>query len=464
MSTLQKRFVSMLALLVLGGVGAYAVVWQQDETAQKKERKRAEQAVFSVREMKEIQSAFVEGPKNRIVFARDTQGKWIIESPIADEADQAAVSSLLRYMLGAKRLREVGDEKDGVVTPPSELGLYGLDKPNYRFGFKTKSGESQELLIGRETRFDKNHYAKRAQSPEVFLVEYGLQFQYERELDGFRDKRFLELPLAQVETVSMKSQASAWALEKRDGKFWVSEPVKALADQEQVEGLLGVLESLEIKGFLSEPKPIPAAPKHQVDVVITHQEGQETRLTLYSYDEGQTSVVYAQAEGQAARRAQAMLQVDGAIMRLQMESQKLEDRRIARFDETLVTGVRVFENEATLLFKKTNEGFWRLDGETRPVKPGVIQGLLYNLRRLKADKLGVQDPDSELLEKAGLQSKSRGLELLGAGEKSLLTVFVGNQVGENQMVLSSQGRLDRVKQSELSMVHFEKDPYLEAAP
>ena len=123
----------MLALLVLGGVGAYAVVWQQDETAQKKERKRAEQAVFSARDMKQVQSAYVEGPKEKILFARNDQGAWKIESPIVDEADQAAVSSLLRYMLGAKRLREVGDEKDGVVTPPTDLGLYGLDKPNYRF-------------------------------------------------------------------------------------------------------------------------------------------------------------------------------------------------------------------------------------------------------------------------------------------------------------------------------------------
>ena len=240
----------MLALLILGGVGAYAVVWQKDETAQKKERKRAEQAVFSERVIKNVKAAVIDGPKQTISFARNDENNWQIQTPIIDEADQSAVNSLLRYMLGAKRVREVGDEQDGVIIPPKDLSLYGLDKPNYRFSFTTTAGETQELLIGRETRFDKNYYAKRAKSPEVFLIEYGLQFQYERELDGFRDKRFLELPLAQVQKLQVKSEASSWLVEKRDGKFWVEEPVKSLADKDQIEGVLGVLESLEIKGFL----------------------------------------------------------------------------------------------------------------------------------------------------------------------------------------------------------------------
>ena len=140
----------MLALLILGGVGVYAVVWQTDETAQKKERKRAEQAVFSERVIKNVKAAAVDGPKQTISFVRNDQDKWLIQTPIMDEADQAAVNSLLRYMLGAKRVREVGDEQDGVVTPPQDLSLYGLDKPNYRFSFTTVTGETQELLIGRD--------------------------------------------------------------------------------------------------------------------------------------------------------------------------------------------------------------------------------------------------------------------------------------------------------------------------
>jgi hypothetical protein len=42
----------------------------------------------------------------------------------------------------------------------------------------------------------------------------------------------------------------------------------------------------------------------------------------------------------------------------------------------------------------------------------------------------------------------------------MLTLFLGKKTGENQMVLSS-GRLDRVKQSDLSMLHFEAEKYLE---
>ena len=95
----------MIALCVLGGAGAYAVLWQQDETAQKKETKRAEQAVFSVRDIQEVKTVSLDGPKQTINFNRNEQGSWMIQSPTVDEADQAAVNSLLRYMLGAKRVR-----------------------------------------------------------------------------------------------------------------------------------------------------------------------------------------------------------------------------------------------------------------------------------------------------------------------------------------------------------------------
>ena len=121
MSTIQKRFASMLALLILGGAGAYAVVWQNDETAEKKERNRAEQAVFALQSIKEVKEVELEGPKHRLVFKRSKQDRWVIEQPIADEADQAAVNSLLRYMLGAKRLRSVGAEQDGVVQPGAHV-------------------------------------------------------------------------------------------------------------------------------------------------------------------------------------------------------------------------------------------------------------------------------------------------------------------------------------------------------
>jgi hypothetical protein len=460
MSTIQKRFSSMLALLILGTAGAYAVVWQNDETAEKKERKRDEQAVFDLRSIKEIKEVELEGPKHKLFFKRSEQGRWVIEQPIADEADQAAVNSLLRYMLEAKRLRSVGDEQDGVVLPPKDLVPYGLDKPNYRFAFTSKAGVKEQLLIGRDTRFDKNYYAKRAGAPDVFLIAYGLEFQYERELDGFRDKRFLELPLKEVRSIEVKSSKSAWKIEKKEDKFWLQDPVDALADMDQVRGILNVVESLEIKTFLAEPIKPEGPIKERVEISVLGREDEETKLTLIAYGEGSTSSVYAQATGPAARKAQAMLQVDGAISRLQVLAATMEDRRIARFDRELVTAVRVFSGPISLFFKKTADGFWRLEGEERQIKPGVMQGLLYNLRRLRADELGVQNPDEKLLKKAGLETTPNGLELIGLDSKSMLTLFLGTKTGENQMVLSS-GRLDRVKQSDLSMLHFEAEKYLE---
>ena len=450
----------MLGLLVLGAAGGYAVVWQSDETAEKKERKRSEQAVFNQRKIQDVVKVELDGPKQKLVFTRSEQGRWVIEEPIADEADQAAVSSLLRYMLEAKRLRSVGDEQNGVVQPPKDLTLYGLDKPSYRFSFTSKAGVKEELLIGRDTKFDKNYYAKRAASPDVFLIAYGLEFQYQRELDGFRDKRFLELALKEIKKIAIQSSKSAWTIEKREDKFWLTEPELALADMDRVRGVLDVVESLEIKTFLAAPMELKAPVQDRVEVSILGRDDEETKLTLSAFDDDSGSFVYAEASGPASRKAQAMLQVDGAISRFQVKAETMQDRRIARFDRELVTGVRIFSGPISLFFQKTADGFWRLEGEPRAVKPGVIQGLLYNLRRLQADELGVQEPDEKLLKKAGLETTSSGVELIGPGSESLLTIFTGKKIGENQMVLSA-GRLDRVKQSDLSMLHFEAEKYLE---
>ena len=122
----------------------------------------------------------------------------------------------------------------------------------------------------------------------------------------------------------------------------------------------------------------PAQLKSRVEVNVTLEDGEETTLNLYGYDQGQDAMVYAQADGSVARKAQAFLQVDGALARLQLHPDNLEDRRVARFDKESVTGIRIFKDDLSMLFTKTDNGFWRLDGESRQVKPGVIQGLLYN--------------------------------------------------------------------------------------
>lgn len=457
----------MLGLLVLGGLGVYAILWQQDTATREKEEKRATEAIFKVVDLATIESATLAGPAEKIKFSRDENREWKIVAPIEDAADQGAVKSLLRYMIHeGKRLRKVGATNEVSANPAqtaTDLQFYGLAKPAYEFSVSLQSGTTETVLMGRETKFDKNIYAKRANEPSVFVMDYGLKFQYERELDGFRDKRFLELPLQEIQGITLKSEKVSWKLIKKDNSYWLAEPISAPADPSRVAVISHVLESLEIKTFVDAPLAVPDKFQDKIELTLHASGAEPTTLTLYKYQEGSTTHVYALGTGAYARKGQAMLQVDGSLSRLKVEVNALEDRRVARFEREDVHAVRIFSGEMSLHFENTQDGFWRMQGEQRLTKPGVIQGILHNLRRLTASRSGVQNPDEKALEEAGLTKKAEGIELIGPKGESVATVYLGKAHGDNQWVLSASGRLDTVAQAELSQIRFHADDYLEVA-
>lgn len=73
-----------------------------------------------------------------IVLQRHADG-WALESPVADQADQAAVERYLRSVKETERERVVKDSSE-VAANPGAAAAFALDKPRLEVAVQTHAG------------------------------------------------------------------------------------------------------------------------------------------------------------------------------------------------------------------------------------------------------------------------------------------------------------------------------------
>lgn len=134
-------------------------------------------ALFSVKP--EDINRFSMERKGAAVFTAEKKGEydWDLTYPIQSKADVGALSPMLEAVSQASVL-------DFIEESPSDLGKYGLDKPNYVFEFETPAGKNK-LFMGTEKEKGSQIYAKLGDSNEVFTIS----------LNAFK---FIDKPLKEI--------------------------------------------------------------------------------------------------------------------------------------------------------------------------------------------------------------------------------------------------------------------------
>ena len=140
---------------------------------------------------------------------------------------------------------------------PTNLNDYGLSKPRIEVDFKA-SGDAtvQKLLIGEKSPTGADLFAKRNDEKRVFLIPAFQETTLNRTTFDLRDKTLLKFDREKVDGIDVTADGKTLALAKDGGDWKITKPLQTRADFGSVEGLVGRLQTAQMKSIVTnEPTP-----------------------------------------------------------------------------------------------------------------------------------------------------------------------------------------------------------------
>jgi hypothetical protein len=241
----MKGLRSTLALfLVLGGLGAYIyfVTWKQsgEDPATRRE------SVFTGVATDTIEEMTIKSAAGEVTTLKKAADKWQIVSPITVPAADSEVMSLTSAV-GQLDVVRVVDEK------PADLKEYGLATPRLEFAFKSADGKtSGRLFVGDKTPTGAGLYARRNDEPRVFLIAEYQDSALNKSTFDLRDKSIIEIERDKIDGVEVDLAGKPIVFAKEGTDWKITKPLEARADFSSVDGLVGRVESAQMKSIVTE--------------------------------------------------------------------------------------------------------------------------------------------------------------------------------------------------------------------
>lgn len=233
---------TLLLVAVLTGLGAYIyfVTWKQPEGTVSDLEK-----VFASVESDAIDEVTVRSTSGDVTTIKKEGGTWAIVEPVKVPAAEAEATGLTSALAQLELVR--------VIDPsPTSLGEYGLEKPRVEVEFKGANKVSGRLYLGDKSPTGTGLYARRNDDKQVFLVSEYRESALNRSTFDLRDKTFVTIPRAKVQSVQIANGPQTVVLSKKDDAWRLSAPLDARADFSTAEAILGRIESALVKSIVSE--------------------------------------------------------------------------------------------------------------------------------------------------------------------------------------------------------------------
>lgn len=206
------------------------------------EETTTKEKVFTV-EAGKIQALRITAAGGEATALQKTNESWQVSEPVKADADAAEVSGITTNLASLEIQRVV-------EHTPSDLVPFGLGKPRVDVAFKAEGDtEFRRLLLGDKTATGGDMYAKTSSDPRVFLVSGYLDATFNRTTFDLRDKSVLKFDRDKADVVEVATRGFTVRLAKGDGEWKLSAPWPVRADYGAVEGLIGRLNTTQMKSI-----------------------------------------------------------------------------------------------------------------------------------------------------------------------------------------------------------------------
>ncbi|MCU0293475.1 MAG: DUF4340 domain-containing protein [Thermoanaerobaculaceae bacterium] len=235
----------LLAVVVLG-LGAFIYFFERHQPTTDESKERADK-LFATLDQGKVKRIVVSNPQGQFELNRE-KDVWKLVKPLADDANQGAVTGLLGTLssLKAERTLKASEVK---------LADYGLVTPSLRATIEDEAGKTYTLKLGNDLPLGAQRAAM-TDGASVFIIPKYVATDLEKGLSGWRSDQLVQVAAADVAALTITYSGVRVALAHTGTVWTLTDPVADLADRERAEGLLSDLGGARIKEFVDTPGPL----------------------------------------------------------------------------------------------------------------------------------------------------------------------------------------------------------------
>jgi len=299
---------------------------------------------------------------------------WKITQPSELPASESDVSQLTSA-LGQVEIVRVIDEN------PSNLNDYGLSNPRVEVDFKASGDKDyRKLFIGEKTPTGGDFFAKRNDEKKVFLIPAAQDTSFNRTTFDFRDKTLIKFERDKVDALDITAGGKTMAIAKDGGDWKMSKPVQTKADFGSVEGLVGRLQTVQMKSIAADNASPADLKKYGLDkpeATVNLGLG-SAKATLLFGAKAADNTVYARDASKPA-----VVTVESALLDdMKKSADDYRRKDVFEFRPFNATHIEITRNGQTVTLERTKG-----QGENAPDKWKRVTPTAGDLDKEKSDNL-----------------------------------------------------------------------------
>ena len=370
---------TFILLLVLLGLVGYIYFYEMKRPAPS-ETAGQKQKVFTV-EADKIEEVDVKASSGERTVMRKSGDAWRIVEPVEVRADEGEATGIVTNLASLDIQRVVEENA-------TELAQFGLAAPGVEVGFrKAGQAETSRLLLGDTNATGGEIYAKLPGSARVFLVSSFLKSTFDKGTFDLRDKTILSFDRAKVDALEIITKDQRLAFAKAGSGWRMTSPVDARADQGQVEGAIGSLQTLAMKSIAEPAAAEKDFAKYGLDkpeMTATVGAG-STRATIAIGKADQSGFQYARDLSRPM-----IVTIDPALVNaLRNNADSFRPKDVFEFRSFTASRLEITRGTATVAFERVTDkegaARWKRLNPAKDVESAEMDSLLSALSGLSAD-------------------------------------------------------------------------------
>ncbi len=382
------------ALIVVFFAGLIGLWWADraripDRAARAAAEPRVLPALLTTRP-DEVGRLEIVGGEKPIAFERRAEGRWQMVEPIDAAADPSMVETLALNLKLLQKVRDAGTLREdpkacGLDPPARTVRLFGTDR----------SSPLAELQVGSVSR--DYRYVREPGATGVEVVESRAIAAVDLPASRWRDRQLVRMPSFQVATLAAAGPGRDLRIEREGERWRIASPIRALADESRVEGVVAEVVSLRVaggdSGFVADGVT-DLAPfgldKPALSVTITPRKGPPQTIQI-----GKAAPPREDVKGQLyyARRDDQddVVLVDGGLLKdFGRDPMAFRGRKVAAIDAARAVALRVVNDGVAVDVVRRRDGTW---GRVAPLvdaaDAAAVDGFLKRLDGLEAGEMFV---------------------------------------------------------------------------
>ncbi len=368
--------------------------------------------------------------------------QWHLREPIQWPANAFAVNRMLN------QLQFIEEEAAFAVAEMERTGQtladYGLAEPVVRLVISAGS-TSITLAIGTPTEIGNKVYLMGPDQRRIYVVNNSIIKDLTLDVEDLRSPTVFEIPVFEVNTLSLSMQASNEATEatlktrlaRTQNNWYFEAPIAVEANPQLVNDTLNALAQVKANRFVESGA---------VNLAVMGFETPSMEITLQGNRRRQT-LLLGETDSAARQRAYfarlednpTVFTVPAAPFDALREAQDaLRQRNFIQFNPASVSGITIGQNGRSIRLQKLETGDWQIiqtndsgEVQTLAADAAIISDLLQRLRELRAVSFAADSPSNEEIARFGFERPRRTVRLSRAGE-TLLELSLAHPEEDNE--------------------------------